>query len=61
MLAQINVGELMAHEVALFYADAMFSGEAATHFNAELQDVVSGLFGLVSLFGVVAIIEDQRM
>src|SRR5581483_72256 len=47
LLIEVGRGELDRHEIALFHADPVLPGEAAAHFDAELQDVGAERFGLV--------------
>ncbi len=61
LLVQINLAEHLAHEVALFDADAMFAGQHAAEFDAAAQDVGTERLGSLDLAGLVGVVEDQGM
>src|SRR6185369_229263 len=45
LLVEIDLGELLAHQVALLDADAMLAGQHAADAHAEAQDVGAELLG----------------
>jgi hypothetical protein len=58
---QIRLRKLHPHQVALFDADAVFTGQATADFNTQLENVVTGDFCLLGFFGIIRIVKDQRM
>src|SRR6476620_9707790 len=61
LLGDVGGGELHAHQLALFDADAMLSGQAAAELDAKLEDLGSAHLGALKLGTVVGVVEDQRM
>src|SRR6185503_13183968 len=61
LLVEIDLRELLAHQVALLDADAMLAGQHAADPNAEPQDVGAELLGTVQFVGIVGVEQDQRM
>src|SRR5262249_1265616 len=53
--------ELFFHEIDLLDADTVFTGDAATQFDAFFEDFVSGSDGLADLLRMSFIVENQRM
>src|SRR6266850_3125352 len=58
---EVGVGEYEWHELGLFHADAVFSGERAADFEAVTDDFGRGLHGAFELGGVPRIVEDDGM
>src|SRR5262249_52518982 len=61
LLRQIRLAEHRRHEIAFLDADAVFAGEHAAHFDAELQDIGAERLGAFELAGIVRIVEDERV
>ena len=61
LLVEIDLAEHLAHQIALFDADAMLAGQDAAEFDAYAQDVGAERFRPLHLARLVGIVEDQRM
>src|SRR5690606_14712540 len=61
LLLEVDFGEHLAHQVALLDADAVFAGQHAALFGAQLQDVGPERLGAPQLIVVVRVIQDERM
>ena len=60
-LLQFGGVELHAHLVDFLQANAVFTGDGATHGNAQLKNFPAQLLGTFQFPGLVGIIEDQWM
>ena len=49
LLGQIGLGEHLAHQVAFFDPDAMFTGQHPAQFDTGFQDIGAEGFGLFQL------------
>src|SRR5207248_11717595 len=61
LLVEIDLRKHLAHQIALFDADAVLAGQNAAEFDAAAQDVGAKSLGAFHLAGLVGVVEDQRM
>src|SRR5450759_4324119 len=61
LLVEIDLAEHLAHQVALFDADAMFAGEHTAELDADPQNIRTKSFGPLHFAGLVGIVQDQGM
>ena len=61
LLLQVVFGEHLWHQVALFNAHAMLTGQNTTHLHAKPQDIGPERLGLLQLTRLVGVIKDQRV
>src|SRR5919107_201135 len=57
----VLVGEHLGHELLLVHANAVLAGQGATVIQAGEDYLRGQLLGLLSLAGVVVVVEDQRV
>ena len=53
--------ELHRHLTDLFDPDPVFSGDTATHLDAEFEDLATERFGAFKFTGHIGIEQDQRV
>ena len=58
---EVGVGKKKRHELGLFHADAVLTGERAAHFHAVADDFGGGLHGAFELTFVAWIVENDGM
>src|SRR5690349_10015471 len=61
LMRKVDLGEHLAHEVALLDADAVLAGQHTAHTDAQPQNVGSEGLGAVELLLLAGIEQDQRM
>jgi hypothetical protein len=61
LVRQVALVEHCSHEVALFDADPVLTGQYSTNFDAELEDIGTKGLGTLDLAGIVGVIENKRM
>ena len=61
LLLQVVLAEHLAHQVALFHADAVLAGQHAADPHAGAQNVGAERLRLLQVARSVGIVEDQRM
>jgi hypothetical protein len=61
LMRQVALVEHCSHEVALFDADAVLTGQYSTDFDAELEDIGTKGLGTLDLTGLISVIENKRM
>ena len=61
LLLQVLFIEHRGHELFFLKADTVFTGQDATDFHAQAQDIRTELFGFFQFLRVVRIKQDQRV
>src|SRR6478672_9955674 len=61
LLVQIDLGKHLAHQIALFDANAVLAGEHPAEFDAGPQDIRAEGLRPLHLAGLIGVEEDQRM
>src|SRR5216683_1739217 len=61
LLVEIDLGELLAHQVALLDADAVLAGQHAADAHAEPEDIGAEFLGAAELARIVGVEQDQRV
>ena len=60
-LVQFRAAELQTHLVYFFDADAMFAGNGAADFDAQMQNALAEFFGARQFARLIGVEQDQRM
>src|SRR6476469_6681240 len=58
---EFGTGELHAHRIDFFLADAVFTGDGAADFDAQGENGGAKGFGAIEFTGLVGVEQDQRM
>src|SRR6266702_4747729 len=58
---EVRLGEHLRHHALLFFPDAVFAGDRAARFEAQLQNAVGKRLGCLLLPGDAAVVENQWM
>src|SRR5260370_35601573 len=61
LVRQVALVEHRSHEVALFDADPVLTGQYSTDFDAEPEDIGHKGLGTLELYGLVGVIESKRV
>lgn len=59
LLVEVDLGELLAHQVALLDADPVLAGQYAADANTETQDIGAEFLGTTKLAGIVGVEQDH--